>query len=317
MNFGRIIVRVFFFLLLLCPAARADTLSLAEYRQQLQQFSARIDQIKEDPAEAARVQTEIPDHTSVKTGSQEYVVSYDWLKSALQQLDQSNAEARAVSLSRIQQRLQSLDEQAQTYDKQQRDFRDSHGKIEEILARHEFRKSHGPGFIDIWWNKFKRWLSDFFDRHPIYGRKGNDILHIIVYLAVAVAFLLFIIWIKRRLVRPTDQIGREIMPFAPSAKGWKKWLTEAREAAESGAWRDAVHLAYWAGISLLEEQGAWRPDRARTPREYLRMLGSRKPQYPVLSALTRKFEVIWYGHREASAADFQETLGQLEELGCR
>jgi hypothetical protein len=33
--------------------------------------------------------------------------------------------------------------------------------------------------------------------------------------------------------------------------------------------------------------------------------------------LTRKFELVWYGHREAAESDFQETLGQLEKLGCR
>jgi len=27
--------------------------------------------------------------------------------------------------------------------------------------------------------------------------------------------------------------------------------------------------------------------------------------------------VIWYGDRDAGESDFQETLGQLERLGCR
>jgi hypothetical protein len=87
--------------------------------------------------------------------------------------------------------------------------------------------------------------------------------------------------------------------------------------AQQQDWRNAIHLAYWAGISFLESGGAWKPNRARTPREYLRLMGSRKPEYPSLAALTRKFELVWYGDRAASSLDFQETLGQLEKLGCR
>ena len=111
-------------------------------------------------------------------------------------------------------------------------------------------------------------------------------------------------------------MGREIIPFAPSARSWRAWLAEARLMAQQQEWRNAIHLAYWAGISFLESGGAWKPNRARTPREYLRLLGTRKPEYPSLAALTRKFELVWYGDRAAGALDFQETLGQLEKLGC-
>jgi hypothetical protein len=37
----------------------------------------------------------------------------------------------------------------------------------------------------------------------------------------------------------------------------------------------------------------------------------------VLDALTRRFEVVWYGQGDAGADDFAATLVQLERLGCR
>jgi hypothetical protein len=46
-------------------------------------------------------------------------------------------------------------------------------------------------------------------------------------------------------------------------------------------------------------------------------VGTRASQYPVLAALTRKLEVVWYGYGDAAEEDFQETLVQLEKLGCR
>jgi len=319
MKTGRIILRacLCFLPLLLSLGAYASPLSTAEYRRQLQQFSARIEQIKAHPGQARELEPEIPDGVSVKGSSGEFSLSYDWLKNELKKFELADARTQATIASQIHDRLQTLDTQAQAYEQAQPDSQESRKKIQQILARHEFRRAHGPGFLEIWWQKLMRWLSNFFERHPIYGRRGNELLHIGVYLAVAIAFVMFAIWLARRLDRRKDPLDREIVPFAPSAKGWRTWLSEAHARAQQSGWRDAIHLAYWAGISFLEEQGAWRPDRARTPREYLRMLGTRKPQYPVLSTLTRKFEVIWYGHRDASAADFQETLGQLEKLGCR
>ena len=299
---------------LLFPVTAQAGISPAEYRQQLQQFSARVEQLREHPEQAAQLAAEVPDNVTVNGNSREYSVSYDWLKKDLNKFQDAKSEDRPGLLQEMQLRLQSLEQQAQAYAESEAAPQANHKKAEEILSRYEFRQSHGPGFLAIWWEKFTRWLSDFFNRHPIYGQNGFNLL---VYGIVAGAFVLFAIWIIRRFSRPTDAPSREIVPFAPSSRSWRTWLADAQESARKGSWRDGIHLAYWAAISFLEEQGAWRPDRARTPREYLRMLGSRKPQYPTLSVLTRKFEVVWYGHREASAADFQETVGHLEQLGCR
>ena len=79
----------------------------------------------------------------------------------------------------------------------------------------------------------------------------------------------------------------------------------------------AVNLAYWGGISFLEESGMWRPDQARTPREYLRLLPADSQHRATLSTLTRQLEVTWYGNQQASPDTFSETLIHLEELGCR
>jgi hypothetical protein len=145
-----------------------------------------------------------------------------------------------------------------------------------------------------------------------------DWITILIYSVIAVSLLLPVIWTVRRFRRRVDEpAGREIIPFSPSARGWRAWLDEAFRMAQQQEWGNAIHLAYWAGISFLESGGAWKPDRARTPREYLRLLGAFKPEYASLVDLTRKFEVVWYGGRAASSIDFEEALGQLEKLGCR
>ena len=107
------------------------------------------------------------------------------------------------------------------------------------------------------------------------------------------------------------------IPFAPSEKHWRSWLADARTAAGNGNWREAIHYAYWAGISNLEESGAWIPDRARTPREYLRLISPNNSRRPVLHDLTKKFELTWYGQLNAQPADYDAVLLDLEKLGCR
>jgi hypothetical protein len=293
----------------------AATLSPTEYRQQLHDFGARLDQLQDHPEQAAKLETDVPDHVSVSDGSSEYSVSYEWLRHQLKQFEHAETKSRSVFLQHIRDRLTSLERAAEGYEAQASPPSDRQ-KLEQILARREFKKAHGPNWWDILWDKIQHWFARFFERHPLYGN-GNDIFQILVYAAVAVAFSMFAIWLKRRLAHRREDVSREIIPFAPSAKGWGSWLAEARASAHRRDWRNAVHLAYWAGISFLEEHGAWKPDRARTPREYLRILGTRKPQYPTLSALTRNFEVIWYGRRDAHAADFNEALQQLEKLGCK
>lgn len=303
--------------LVFSAVAQAASLSLGEYRQQLQDFTTRVEQLKSYPEQAAQLQSDMPAQITVSDGGQQYSISYSLVKDQLRQFQFGDAKKRSTFLVNIQNQLHLLDQEAQRYQNTAAASEGQGRKLNEILSRYEFRKTHGPSAVAVWWEKILRWIANFFDRHPIYGKRGTDLLHIMVYVAVAVAFILFAIWIKRRLDRPREEQEREIIPFSPSARGWHSWLAEARESAQKGDWRNGVHLAYWAGISFLEEHGAWRPDRARTPREYLRILGMRKPEYPTLSALTRKFEVTWYGNRDASAADFQETLGQLEKLGCR
>jgi len=134
---------------------------------------------------------------------------------------------------------------------------------------------------------------------------------------VVLALSAWVYVLLRRTVRDQYQYPRGDRPIVPSSRHWQQWMREARAAAERGEWRDAVHLAYWSGISYLESSGAWKPDRARTPREYLGMLKESSGARDSLEAMTRRFEFIWYGQQSASSDDFEFSLAQLEKMGCR
>jgi len=91
---------------------------------------------------------------------------------------------------------------------------------------------------------------------------------------------------------------------AASARDWQLWLDDARKAAASGLWREAIHFVYWAAISRLESRRMWPADRARTPREYLALVAKEDPRRAGLAQLTGSFERTWYGGRVAAEGDY-------------
>jgi hypothetical protein len=315
---GSPLVFVFTLLLLSGMRAAAAGVSLDEYRRQLHELAAGIDVLKDDdnPEKVRAILVGIPDQVTVNTKPGEITINQRDLKNDLATLSRQDAQKRAGLLRQIHNYCRELENEATAYD-QGGDLETSRRKLNSILASREFRNVHGPTARDALMARLLGWLDRVVNRLFRGARgAGGGWLRVLVYLLVGAAMILLVVWTALRLNRPQADSPREIVPFAPSARSWRSWLAEARALAAHRDWRNAIHIAYWAGISFLEEKGAWKPNRARTPREYLRMVSSRKPQYPPLAALTRKFEVIWYGHRDAGESDFQETLGQLERLGC-
>ncbi len=314
----RIALAIFFSLALVqCLAGEnGPAISLSEYRDRLGQFAAQADLLKVNPEQASQLVTEIPDQLNVNTGTRDVTVNFRDLKNDITSFSSAEAAQKPERLLQIRDYLGEL--QLAATNLSTTEHKSEQQKLNEILARREFHKVRGPGAAETFLAKVYRWLARWLFKLRVGSGATNNVLQGLVYTLVGLAVLLMLIWTVRSLRRKeTDLLPREIMPFAPSAKSWRTWLAEARQSAQMQDWRNAIHLAYWAGISSLESGGAWKPNRARTPREYLRMVGTRSPHHRPLSALTRKFEVVWYGERVAAEADFQETLAQLEQLGCR
>jgi len=299
------------------PKARAESLSVNAYQQQLQGIAAKVESLESQPENAGELVTAIPDQVSVATSSGEVKVSYKVLKDSLAAFKAANESKRPALLQQAQQYVRAMNAAAEEYEKNAADTGTAHRKLDEILSRREF-KTKGPSAKDALLARIYYWIARWLSKIIFKGQASFDLMRLIIYLLVGAAATLLLLWTIRRLRRPQEDLPqREIIPFAPSARSWRAWLADARTQAQKEDWRNAIHLAYWAGISYLEEHGAWKPNRARTPREYLRLIGKAAGQYPVLAALTRKLEVVWYGYGTATEADFHEALGQLEKLGCR
>lgn len=296
--------------------AKATSVSLSEYRGQVHALITEIDSLHDHPDAAGQVLASIPDRVTVNTQGGDVTVSYKDLKNDLGAFSMKDANGQASLLRQLRNYCQELEEGAQNQD-QTEDLKEARHDLSTILAQREFDGVHGPSAKDVLLSKIAGWIDRALARLLVADRGRFDWFRIVSYPLIAAALILLVIWVARRLKPPQEQHPREIIPFSPSARSWRSWLAEARDLAQRREWRRAIHVAYWGGISFLEEHGAWKPDRARTPREYLRMVGARQPHYALLAALTKKFEVVWYGQHDAEEADYRETLAQLERLGCR
>jgi hypothetical protein len=185
-----------------------------------------------------------------------------------------------------------------------------------ILARPEYkgvRESSARDRLSEW---FDNWINRILSSLVSFSARSPWIAFVLWGLLVA-AIVLGLVYILVRIewrsrISPTPAFTAS---DSPSAREWQLWLQDAQNMASQGLWREAIHFLYWAAISRLESRRLWPADRARTPREYLRLLSQADLRLASLTLLTRSFEHTWYGGRTAGSADFQAALRQAAELG--
>lgn len=287
--------------------------SFDQYISELDRLSAFANQAGTDSGAAHNAIDELRGGWTINAETGSFDLSTSWFISQFEKLEVgSNAEAQKQLLDRIA----AMKADALGYRLPALDASGAHKSLDQILARKEFHQVHGPTWLDRLQYKIVEWLDSLFSRFvssssvPIIGKS-------IIWGLVALA-VMALAWLIYREIKKNARVDGFIPDVVPiSAKNWTVWLAEAEAAAAKGNWRDAVHLAYWAGISFLEAGGAWRPDQARTPREYLRLISTESEVRPALSTLTRQLELTWYGFQAAGPESFAETMTQLERLGCR
>jgi hypothetical protein len=318
------------FCALLVAHARAATppLTLEQYRMALENNITRLESPAFSPQDAAKLRDSLPLAWTVSDGRNEFSVPLLNIRLELDLAARPGSETKGGSkesktpeethdqhrqnaLAQLRLLRAALDDKASATDTAR-----AHDAANAILSQREFRFVKG----ESWWQRQQAKFWAFVGRilGKIFGAAfGWGGITWVVYGLAALILALFAWWIARLLLRGAPaQLSLDYEP-AVSEKSATEWLADARAASAHGDWREAVRLAYWAGIASLESRGAWRPDRARTPREYLRLVGRQSSYFPSLVELTRHFERIWYGSTAATADDFSTALGQLEALGCR
>ncbi len=189
-----------------------------------------------------------------------------------------------------------------------------------ILRDGDFPKAQPPGLLRRVWNGFLQWLSSRLQRMTGKGSGQRWFVPALLLGLLALACGGLVWWFSR--VTRSRGLSVPLERMSPAAQGrpdqdWEVWLEQARGLAAQRQWRESIHRVYWAAIAQLEARGAWRADKARTPREYLTLIEAQNSRRGDLLALTRCMEGVWYGGRPASEQDYVRACALFDRVTAR
>ena len=291
------------------------TYDLASFQSELQRLSRALGN-HPSTNKMAELRDSLPKRWTITTSEGAYNISSQPLRNQLTTL--SSTEAK-VWVDNLEQEIETSSETGGA------EARSARARLEGILARKEFSAVRPPSAWELLKQRIRLWIErqllrllGSIGRHPIGGQ-------ILFWLILVGGVLAIGVWVFRLLTRGDQLAALPRSELVGVTRSWQEWLRAAREAANRGDFREAVHSAYWAGIARLEDVGVVPRDRTKTPREYLRLAtepapaalaAAAAPQRP-LAGLTSTLERVWYARREAVAEDYRESLRQLEALGCQ
>jgi len=180
--------------------------------------------------------------------------------------------------------------------------------LQQVLAGRDFSTLQQPSARDAMLEKVGNWLNQLMENASKLRATSAWVGWAVKWgfiVAVCVTLVWSLMQLERRWRVRLVPETRGPAAGAASARDWQLWLEDARKAAASGLWREAIHFVYWASISRLESRRLWPADRARTPREYLALVAPDDPRQPGLAQLTGSFERTWYGGRAAGERDYE------------
>lgn len=294
-------------------AAQSITMSLDAFVAELERLSADVEGGPHGQVPSLR----LPTMWVIEDGTQRFEMPAGWLRleidaarreparwparraAILAQLDGLKAEARAL------------------FERRQTDAgaggAAARATLTEVLAGREFRQMHSQSAMSRLWDRITQALLRAW-RQLGGGRLGSrDTAMVFAWLTVLVALGVLSAWLARVLLRPDRRRG--VAMGAPAARV-RSARALAHDALTAQDPREATRCAYRATVRGLEEEGAWRDDPARTPREYLRLLPTDHRRRVLLTDVARRFEEIWFGARPATEEDRRAVLTRLKELGC-
>lgn len=316
---------VLFHALVALPLRAQDeeqTISLGDYRVEVQRAIAlledanadnegeTIDRLQEHFATITRVEYENGDVVVIHTVLGDLDPASDDLER-----DEIALAPRAVALARLRGVAAQIDATG-TDDTQNRLM-----LLSSILARPEFRTP--MTLWDRFWRWFDNWLSEILpDR-----RAGNggawlaplvELIPWIVTIAVVAAVLWLLSYWLQRILRSfvTDARRSEIAEDGDMPATAAEARQQARTAAQSGNYRDAVRRLYLAALLQLAEHDLITYERSLTNREVLVRVPQDSPIRPHLEPVVTTFDQVWYGIREPDQATFHAYEQEIDELAA-
>jgi hypothetical protein len=301
---------------LLAPhrALAAEQATLDQYQTRLQKLQTLV---KGCEAQAAACNAkEVGDDQQVQLrglGSganvDAFEARYDWLRKTLDEAKNPNEKLRADLLQSAEARLQAASREAAGAGPEKVDLKVARQKADKILDHQEFETVHSNSIWARVGAHIGKFLDRFFNHVAQFGKRAPWIGPVMEWGLIGLAIAGLLVWAMRVMRRQRLAIRVEADRQAESwEEAARNWRDLADQEAARGDWREAVHSMYWASIAMLEGRRLWAANRARTPREYLRLLEEGSENWKLLRQQTSGFEHIWYGQHDASPRDFERAV---------
>jgi hypothetical protein len=244
---------------------------------------------------------------------------YGWLRDTLRQAHDPAMKDRdrvlAEASARLDEAMQDAKRAAAGQTSGPSDFTRARSDANAILNHSEFVTVTSDSIWDRVLANLYLLLDRLFGSMASFGKRSPWIGPLLEWGLIAVALTGLVLWAMRVLHRQRMKVrieaSRQIEPWEEASRNWR---AQAAEQAAQQNWREAVHCIYWASIVVLEGRRFWTPNRARTPREYVRLLEAGSPRWSLLRRQTQGFERIWYGLNPAAPADYESALELHEQL---
>ena len=315
--------------LLLALPVRAQTpapdapLSVAQYRHELRAAIATMTATSEEDAAAVieDLQTHFATITQVEYTPGEVVAVHSLLDDLEPERESDGSfeddavllTPREVALTRLRGALAQLDATP----------RDNTAArlaiLTDVLARPEFNTP-----VSLW-DRFWQWLANLLSDWMPDARPSTDagwlallirlVPWIITVLIVAAVIWLLTYWLQRVLrTFVTDARLTQLTVDGDLPSSAAEARQQARTAAQSGNYRDAVRRLYLAALLQLAEHDLITYERSLTNREVLVRVPTDSPIHAHLAPVVATFDQVWYGIHEPDLATFHAYEQEIDEL---
>jgi hypothetical protein len=267
---------------LLFALSTNDPLDIAGFVAELDRVAAAV--ATTDASGLAELRIHVPERWVVREGSVQFDVPAAWIAVPLQAAARDTSSWPDVR-TKLLARIASVRTDAQSLAARPVAANGQLARVtlQEVLARPEFAGRRSATWIKLLKEQVSQWLLRFWQRMggERLGRRSTAIA--LAWIAALAALFVLSWWLVSILVRTSPGSRLHLLPAQSRRLSARAWAQQAVSAADP---REAARCAYHAAVRRLEEEGAWRVDDARTPREYLRLLPSGHGRRTILTDMT-------------------------------
>ena len=188
--------------------------------------------------------------------------------------------------------------------------------VTRVLADGEFSRQEQVGWRERLQRKLGEWVQTLIQSVGIPALGGRTLALVIAWTAAVAAGIGLAFLLVRTMLRRSRVLRFNLQQVQRQRASGRELAVRAARAFAAGDLREGTRLAWAAVLRAMEEQGAWRVDDSRTPREYLSLLRRDDARGEAVQQVARLFELVFYADRPASEADAQRVRQSLQTLGC-